>query len=128
MAADNIYCYTPHRIGCAACSEQGYLEEITVTAQKRQQNIQDIPVAVTALSGEHLVEHGITDLFDLQQTAPGLIVDQSQNATTANFSIRGVGTSSQNFGLESSVGLYVDGVYRTFWPPANKSESLSCQI
>ena len=92
--------------------ELGYLEEIIVTAQKRQQNIQDIPVAVTALSGEHLVEHGITDLFDLQQTAPGLIVDQSQNATTANFSIRGVGTSSQNFGLESSVGLYVDGVYR----------------
>ena len=92
--------------------EQGYLEEIIVTAQKRVQNIQDIPVAVTALSGEHLVEHGITDMFDLQQSAPGLIVDQSQTATTANFSIRGVGTSSQNFGLESSVGLYVDGVYR----------------
>ena len=92
--------------------EQGYLEEIIVTAQKRAQNIQDIPVAVTALSGEHLVEHGITDMFDLQQTAPGLIVDQSQTATTANFSIRGIGTSSQNFGLEPSVGLYVDGVYR----------------
>ena len=91
---------------------QEYLEEIIVTAQKRAQNIQDIPVAVTALSGEHLVEHGITDMFDLQQTAPGLIVDQSQTATTANFSIRGVGTSSQNFGLEPSVGLYVDGVYR----------------
>ena len=92
--------------------ERGYLEEIIVTAQKRAQNIQDIPVAVTALSGEHLVEHGITDMFDLQQTAPGLIVDQSQTATTANFSIRGIGTSSQNFGLEPSVGLYVDGVYR----------------
>ena len=92
--------------------EQAYLEEIIVTAQKREQNIQDIPVAVTALSGAHLVEHGITDMFDLQQTAPGLIVDQSQTATTANFSIRGVGTSSQNFGLESSVGLYVDGIYR----------------
>ena len=96
----------------SAAQEQGYLEEIIVTAQKRAQNIQDIPVAVTALSGEHLVEHGITDMFDLQQTAPGLIVDQSQTATTANFSIRGVGTSSQNFGLEPSVGLYVDGVYR----------------
>ena len=89
-----------------------YLEEIIVTAQKREQNIQDVPLAVTALSGGQLVEHGITDIFDLQQTAPGLIVDQSQTATTANFSIRGVGTSSQNFGLESSVGLYVDGVYR----------------
>ena len=92
--------------------EQGYLEEIIVTAQKREQNIQDIPVAVTALSGEQLVEYGITDMFDLQQSAPGLIFDQSQTATTANFSIRGIGTSSQNFGLEPSVGLYVDGVYR----------------
>ena len=98
--------------GAPVAQEQGYLEEIIVTAQKREQNIQDIPVAVTALSGEQLVEHGITDMFDLQQSAPGLIVDQSQTATTANFSIRGVGTSSQNFGLESSVGLYVDGVYR----------------
>ena len=95
-----------------AAQEQGYLEEITVTAQKREQNIQDIPVAVTALSGEQLVEYGITDMFDLQQSAPGLIFEQNQTATTANFSIRGVGTSSQNFGLEPSVGLYVDGVYR----------------
>ena len=95
-----------------AAQEQGYLEEIMVTAQKREQNVQDIPIAVTALSGERLVEHGITDMFDLQQSAPGLIVDQSQTATTANFSIRGIGTSSQNFGLEPSVGLYVDGVYR----------------
>ncbi len=96
----------------AAAQEREYLEEVIVTAQKRAQNIQEIPVAVTALSGEHLVEHGITDMFDLQQTAPGLIVDQSQTATTANFSLRGIGTSSQNFGLEPSVGLYVDGVYR----------------
>ena len=92
--------------------EQGILEEIIVTAQKRAQDIQDIPVAVTALSGEQLVEYGITDMFDLQQNAPALRVGQSQTATTSNFNIRGIGTSSQNFGLESSVGLYVDGVYR----------------
>ena len=98
--------------GLPAPEAQEYLEEIMVTAQKREQNIQDIPVAVTAISGRHLVEHGITDAFDLQQIAPGLIVSQSQTATTANFSVRGFGTSSQNFGLESSVGLYIDGVYR----------------
>ena len=92
-------------------AQQG-ITEIVVTAQKREQNIQDIPLAVTALSGAHILEHGITDLFDLQETAPGLFVDQSQTATTANFSIRGIGTSSQNFGLESSVGLYIDGVFR----------------
>lgn len=92
--------------------EQGYLEEIIVTAQKREQSIQDVPVAVTALSGEQLVDYGITDMFDLFYLVPGLVVDQSQSAGTANFAIRGVGTSAQNFGLESSVGLYVDNVYR----------------
>lgn len=89
-----------------------YLEEILVTAQKREQSAQDIPVSVTAYSGEQLAELGITDAFDLQNTAPGLIVSQNQTATTSNFNIRGIGTGGQNFGLESSVGLYVDGIYR----------------
>ncbi|MCF2949780.1 TonB-dependent receptor [Paraglaciecola aquimarina] len=88
------------------------LETITVTAQKRTQNLQDVPVAVTAFSGEQMAESVIKDLFDLQTNVPGLGTFQSQSATNSSFSIRGVGTSSQNFGLESSVGLYVDGVYR----------------
>ena len=90
-----------------------YLEEITVTAQKREQSMQDVPVAVTAWSGDKLIDYGVTDVFDLQQTAPGLVVDNSQDLTTSNFAIRGIGTSGQNFGLEPSVGLYVDGVYRS---------------
>lgn len=89
------------------------LEEIVVTAQKREQNLQDVPVAITAFTGDQLKEAVIKDVFDLQTNTPGLRVRQSQSNTTANFSIRGVGTSSQNFGLESSVGLYVDGVYRS---------------
>ncbi|MBT5031440.1 MAG: TonB-dependent receptor [Proteobacteria bacterium] len=92
---------------------QAALEEIVVVAQKREQSMQDVPVAITALSGAQLAELGITDVFDLQQSTPGLIVEQNQTATTSNFSIRGVGTSGQNFGLESSVGLYVDGVYQS---------------
>ena len=92
---------------------QAALEEIVVVAQKREQSMQDVPVAVTAITGTQLAELGITDVFDLQQSTPGLIVDQNQTATTANFSIRGIGTSAQNFGLESSVGLYVDGVYQS---------------
>jgi Outer membrane receptor for ferrienterochelin and colicins len=88
------------------------IETIIVTAQKREQNIQDIPVAVTALSGERLTQLTISDVFDLQQSVPSLLVRQNQVATTSTFSIRGVGTSGSNFGLESSVGLYVDGVYR----------------
>jgi outer membrane receptor protein involved in Fe transport len=88
------------------------LEEVIVTAQKREQSMQDVPIALSAFSGEKLAEAGIRDMFELQSNAPSLSVGASQASTTATFGIRGVFTSSQNFGLESSVGLYVDEVYR----------------
>ncbi|MFT4519321.1 MAG: iron complex outermembrane receptor protein [Halioglobus sp.] len=88
------------------------LEEVIVTAQKREQSLQDVPIAVTAFSGAMLEKTGVKDMFDLQTNAPSLIVGQTQTATNTTFSIRGIFTSSQNFGLEPSVGLYVDGVYR----------------
>ncbi|RMA80012.1 TonB-dependent receptor [Umboniibacter marinipuniceus] len=96
----------------ANVAHSAVLEEVLVTAQKREQSLQEVPVAVTAISGEALQESVIKDVFDLQTNVPGLIAGINQTANTANFSIRGVGTSSQNYGLESSVGLYVDGVYR----------------
>ncbi len=89
------------------------IEEIVVFAQKRAQDIMDVPVAVTAVTGQQLDDSGIKDVFDLQQNVPSLIVGQSQTATTSNFSIRSIGSTSNNFGVESSVGLYVDGVYRS---------------
>lgn len=89
------------------------IEEIIVTATKVERSMQEIPVAVTAITGENINDAGIKDMYDLQTNAPGLIMGQSQTTTTSNFSIRGIGTSSNNFGLESSVGLYVDGVYRS---------------
>jgi iron complex outermembrane receptor protein len=88
------------------------LETITVIAQKRKQNMQDVPVSVTAISGKQLTESVLKDMFDVTASVPGLSAFQTQNATNSSFSIRGIGTGSQNFGLESSVGLYVDGVYR----------------
>ncbi|MCX2980269.1 TonB-dependent receptor [Halieaceae bacterium IMCC14734] len=88
------------------------LEEVIVTAQKREQNLQDVPVAVSAFNNEMLEQTGVRDMFELQANAPSLRVGQTQSSSTATFGIRGVFTSSQNFGLESSVGLYVDGVYR----------------
>lgn len=91
---------------------QAVLEEVVVTAQKREQNLQDVPVAVTAFTGEMLRDSGVRDMFELSAIAPSLTVEQSQSSTATSFGIRGIFTSSQNFGLESSVGLYVDGVYR----------------
>jgi iron complex outermembrane receptor protein len=91
---------------------EGELEEVVVTAQKREQNLQDVPVAVSAFSAETLRESGVHDMFELSKLAPSLTVEQVQTSTATSFGIRGIFTSSQNFGLESSVGLYVDGVYR----------------
>ncbi|MEH6583597.1 MAG: TonB-dependent receptor plug domain-containing protein, partial [Halioglobus sp.] len=88
------------------------LEEVIVTAQKREQNLQDVPIAVSAFTGEMLAESGVKDIIDLQASVPSLRVGTEQTSTASSFSIRGVFTSGQNFGLESSVGLYVDGVYR----------------
>jgi outer membrane receptor protein involved in Fe transport len=97
----------------ANAQDDSIFEEIVVTVQKREQNIMDVPVAVTALTGADIQASGIKDVFDLQQNVPSLIVGQSQTATTSNFQIRSVGSTANNFGVESSVGLYVDGVYRS---------------
>ena len=96
-----------------ANAQDHLIEEIIVTAQKREQNMQDVPIAITAYSGDMLQESGIKDIRELAAIAPSLRSSQSQNATTSSFGIRGIGTSGQNFGLESSVGLYIDGVYRS---------------
>ncbi len=93
--------------------DASFLEEIVVVAQKREQNLMDVPVAITAITGAQIEQSGIKDMIDLQQNVPGLIVGGSQTTTTTNFSIRGIGSTSNNFGVESSVGLYVDGVYRS---------------
>jgi iron complex outermembrane recepter protein len=93
-------------------ANQPALTEIIVTAQKREQNIQDVPISVIALSAQQLKEGGVTDIKNLQALTPGLTVTSttSENVTTAR--IRGIGTVGDNPGLESSVGVVIDGVYR----------------
>ncbi|MEH6571209.1 MAG: TonB-dependent receptor, partial [Halioglobus sp.] len=92
---------------------QMILEEVLVVAQKRTQNLQEVPVAVTAFSGEDLEISGIKDVFDLSNITPGLNVRPGISLKGSTFRIRGIGTAAFNLGLESSVGLYIDGVYRT---------------
>ena len=107
LAASIAYTASPQLV-----LAQGVLEEVIVTAQKREQSLQDVPIAVSAFSGQMLQESGIKDVFDLQVNAPALTVDQNQNATTSTFAVRGIGGGGNNFGIESSVGVYVDGTYR----------------
>ena len=91
---------------------QPTLTEIIVTAEKRQENIQDVPISVMALSGQELQDAGVKDIKNLQVLTPGVTVTSttSENVTTAR--IRGIGTVGDNPGLESSVGVIIDGVYR----------------
>ncbi|MGA7538243.1 MAG: TonB-dependent receptor [Steroidobacteraceae bacterium] len=88
------------------------LQEVIVTAQKREQNLQDVPIAVIALSGQQLQDAGVTNIKNMTELTPGLTVTSttSENSTTAR--IRGIGTVGDNVGLESSVGVVIDGVYR----------------
>src|SRR5258708_11622985 len=93
-------------------ANQQVLTEIIVTAQKREQNIQDVPISVIALSAQQLKDGGVTDIKNLQALTPGLTVTSttSEHVTTAR--IRGIGTVGDNPGLEPSVGVVIDGVYR----------------
>jgi len=88
------------------------LSEVVITAQKREQNLEEVPIAVIALSGQQLQDAGVTDLKNMTALTPGLTVTSttSENSTTAR--IRGIGTVGDNVGLESSVGVVIDGVYR----------------
>jgi outer membrane receptor protein involved in Fe transport len=93
-------------------TSQPALTEIIVTAQKREQNVQDVPISVIALSGQQLKDAGVTDIKNLTVLTPGVTVTSttSENITTAR--IRGIGTVGDNPGLESSVGVVIDGIYR----------------
>ena len=89
------------------------VDDIIVTAQKREQNLQDVPIVVTSLSQETLEGAGVRDIKDLQILTPGLIVTSTSNESVTTARIRGVGTVADNPGIESSVGIVVDGVYRS---------------
>lgn len=86
---------------------------IVVTATKREQTLQDVPVAVTVTTAETIQRAQIRDLNDLQAVVPSLQVGQRQSVANTNFFIRGFGNGANNAGIEPSVGVFVDNVYRS---------------
>ena len=84
------------------------LEEIVVTAQKREEGLTDVPISIVVTSGEKLKEAGIYKIEDLQNYVPNLQMTESGIST--QMYIRGIGTGN-NQGFEQSVGQYVDGIY-----------------
>ncbi len=88
------------------------LEEVIVTARKREESLQETPLAVTALDAGALTEAGVRNLADLNQIAPNIeVATANGNAPLANIFIRGVGQRNTGINIDSGVGIYIDGVY-----------------
>ncbi len=86
---------------------------IVVTAQGRSQLLSDVPVAISAVSAETLQNSGANDIRQLNQVAPSLLVSSTGSEANGSARIRGIGTVGDNPGLESSVPVFIDGVYRS---------------
>ncbi len=86
---------------------------IIVTAQGRQQVLADVPVAISAVNSETLINSGANDIRQLNQVAPSLLVSSTGSEANGSARIRGIGTVGDNPGLESSVPVFIDGVYRS---------------
>jgi outer membrane receptor protein involved in Fe transport len=86
---------------------------IIVTATKREQTLQEVPVAVSVTSAAAIERAQVRDLKDLQTLVPSLRVSQLQSSASTDFIIRGFGNGSNNIGIEGSVGVFIDGVYRS---------------
>ncbi len=93
-------------------AQGGALEEVIVTARKREENLQETPVAVTALDAESLREAGVRNLADLNTIVPNVEVSSGNgNSAAANIYIRGVGQRNTGVNIDSGVGIYIDDVY-----------------
>ncbi|HEX9595271.1 MAG TPA: TonB-dependent receptor, partial [Anaerolineales bacterium] len=95
-----------------AASETAGLEEVVVTARRRVENLQDVPMAVTAFSGDELSQRGAADITEIAEVTPSMTLEPSRatNSTLTAF-IRGVGQQDPLAGFEQGVALYLDDVY-----------------
>jgi len=117
LLAGSTLSVTAHAQAKPQAAEDG-LGDIVVTAQRRTENLQDVPVSATALDGAALVSKGIMRLSDLQTASPGLSVADSGIIQTVN--IRGIGLASDSPNVTAGVATYVDGLFQ---PPIVQANS-----
>ena len=93
------------------------LADIIVTATKRSENLQNVPVAITAITSDQLTKQGVFSTTDLNGSIPNLQVSSAYGDTQPNFTVRGIGVGTEyNSNAASPVGIYVDEVYQSFRP------------
>jgi iron complex outermembrane receptor protein len=88
------------------------LEEIVVTANRREQSLQEVAMSVTAFSGDFFEDSGVRDLAGLDQYTPSLKITQGTSSSSTSIRIRGIGSVGTNVGIDPSVGMFIDGVYQ----------------
>jgi iron complex outermembrane recepter protein len=91
-------------------SSAGALDEVVVTANKREESLQEVPLAVSAINNEALQAAGVTQFSDLGKVSPSLTIRPAEHPANSNVSLRGVGTFAFGIGVESSVAVLVDEV------------------
>jgi len=96
-----------------AAADDSASDAIVVTAQGRAQLLSDVPVAISAVGAEAMQNSGANDIRQLNQVAPSLLVSSTGSEANGSARIRGIGTVGDNPGLESSVPVFIDGVYRS---------------
>ncbi|WP_293454888.1 TonB-dependent receptor [Phenylobacterium sp.] len=101
---------TPAAAQDAASHEAGIVQEVVVTATRRETKLQDTPLAITAVGGESIARQGVRDLQELSLAVPSLVMGPDA-AFGFNASIRGIDSAASGIGADTPVGFYVDGVY-----------------
>lgn len=88
------------------------LEEIIVTANRRAQSLQEVPMSVSAFTSEFFKNAGVNDLAGLEQYTPSLKITPGTDSRSTSIRIRGIGSVGTNVGIDPSVGMFIDGVYQ----------------
>ncbi len=99
--------FPSHQLSAA---EENALEEVIVVAQKREENLQKIPVAASVITAQDIINRGIVRVDDFGAYLPNVLITGANSVRVTRFAIRGVGTEPNNVGLAQSIPVYIDGV------------------
>jgi iron complex outermembrane receptor protein len=124
MAAETVSTEAQSRGNASEEATPGQLEEVIVTAQKRSERIQDVPMSITAVSRDELSKEGVFGPADLEKVAPGFTYRQSQNGTPV-YAIRGIGFYSEQAAVAPTVTIYQD---QTPLPYARMAEGVGMDV
>jgi len=104
--------FGPATLAQTGSQEALMLEEVLVTATRRTERLQDVPMSVSAFGSDFLQDSGINDLANLDEYTPNLKITPGQSTRATSFRIRGIGSVGTNSGIDPSVGIFLDGVYQ----------------